>query len=541
MTRTATRKRSTAKARRRTSPVAKAMVRVMRQEALSAPATDLELAAATKLANGLTLNPSERRAAVQSGMFGNAFSGATVRARYDAAQTTTDNKVHWAQADALDAVTANSPAVRRILRSRARHEVSNNSYAKGMILTLANDLIGTGPRLQLLGASDEVTKRLEAAWADWAGLVDLAGKLRTMVMAKSGHDGEAFAVFIDNPGVQHDILLDLQLVEADRVANPYYGLTSDDDGITFDAYGNPVTYSVLKEHPGSTYYNLEKPDYVPASQMLHWFRRDRPGQIRGIPEITPALPLFAQLRRYTLATLAAAETAADNSMWMKTPASAEDMTDSNDVVEVPNPFDLFPLTRNMVTQLPDGYDIGQFKPEQPVTTYGEFKAQILNEIARCLNMPYNIAAGNSSNYNYSSGRLDHQTYFRCLSVDRHHLENTILDRILKAWLREAELVYRMTGLLELRHQWFWEGREHVDPEKEANAQATRLRNHTTTLAVEYARQGRDWETELRQRAKEVALMKELGLPVPGEVAPAAEPDPEQNQSEEQRDGQDQDA
>jgi hypothetical protein len=44
-----------------------------------------------------------------------------------------------------------------------------------------------------------------------------------------------------------------------------------------------------------------------------------------------------------------------------------------------------------------------------------------------------------------------------------------------------------------------------------NAQATRLGSHTTTLAAEYARQSKDWETELRQRAKEVALMKELGL------------------------------
>ena len=39
------------------------------------------------------------------------------------------------------------------------------------------------------------------------------------------------------------------------------------------------------------------------------------------------------------------------------------------------------------------------------------------------------------------------------------------------------------------------------------------------LAAEYARQGKDWETELRQRAKEQALMKELGLtsstPAPG--------------------------
>jgi capsid protein len=61
------------------------------------------------------------------------------------------------------------------------------------------------------------------------------------------------------------------------------------------------------------------------------------------------------------------------------------------------------------------------------------------------------------------------------------------------------------------HQWFWDGHEHVDPSKEANAQATRLSNHTTTLANEYAKQGRDWEAELRQRAKEKQLMVELGL------------------------------
>ena len=81
------------------------------------------------------------------------------------------------------------------------------------------------------------------------------------------------------------------------------------------------------------------------------------------------------------------------------------------------------------------------------------------------------------------------------------------------------------------HQWFWDGHEHVDPQKEAAAQAQRLASNTTTLATEYARQGKDWETELRQRAKEIALMKELGLPVgqaPG-ASPAAPPatDPQQ--------------
>ncbi len=69
---------------------------------------------------------------------------------------------------------------------------------------------------------------------------------------------------------------------------------------------------MLREHPGDDAFTLtENYDTVDAGSILHYFRTDRPGQIRGIPDITPALPLFAQLRRFTLAVLAAAETAAD--------------------------------------------------------------------------------------------------------------------------------------------------------------------------------------------------------------------------------------
>ena len=141
-------------------------------------------------------------------------------------------------------------------------------------------------------------------------------------------------------------------------------------------------------------------------------------------------------------------------------------------------------------------------------------------------MPYGIAAANSSGYNYASGRLDHQTYFKAIRVEQSHLECVVLDRILAAWLDEAALLpgFLPTGLgpiADWPHQWFWDGHEHVDPAKEANAQATRLANHTTTLADEYAKRGQDWEVQLRQRAKELSLMTELGINV-------AEAQPSQN-------------
>ena len=154
-------------------------------------------------------------------------------------------------------------------------------------------------------------------------------------------------------------------------------------------------------------------------------------------------------------------------------------------------------------------------------------------------MPFCVAAANSAGYNYASGRLDHQTYFKSIRVDQAHLGVVVLDRVLRAWLDEAILIsdllprwMRTAAFRDLAHQWFWDGQEHVDPLKEASAQATRLGSHTTTLAYEYARLGRDWENELRQRAKEVQLMKQLGLTVTQPVKDA-NVDPTDKEQEEE--------
>ena len=438
---------------------------------------------------------------------------AWLRARFDAARTTKDNAKHWQAAEFLSADAEADAEARRILRTRARYEVQNNSYARGIVLTVANDMVGTGPRLQMMTDDDALNAAVERDFARWALAVRLAEKLRTLRMARC-QDGEAFVLLAQNPGLATNVKLDAQLIEADRVTDTEP--TSDGssvDGIAFDAYGNPESYRVLKTHPGSAAGGTDGYRTVPAANMIHVFRQDRPEQHRGIPEITAALPLFAQLRRFTLAVLSAAEAAADFAGVLYTDAPA------NGEADAVEPMDSIQLERNMLLTMPGGWKMAQVDPKQPTTTYGEFKHEILNEIARCLNMPYNVAAGNSSGYNYASGRLDHQTYFKSIKVDQAAMEKLVLDRILEKWLREWSLAAK-TPLdpATAPHLWFWDGHEHVDPSKEANAQETRLRNCTTTLATEFAKQGRDWEVELRQIAKERALAKELGVALPTEAA-----------------------
>ncbi len=459
-----------------------------------------------------------------------------VRARYDAAVTTADNRRHWANADGLSADAAACPEVRRVLRNRSRYEVANNSIAKGIVLTLANDMVGTGSRLQMLTKSPKANKWIEKEFAAWANAIGLSAKSLTMRMAR-GTDGESFGVLAENPKLTTPVKLNLRLVEADQVATPDLMAFVENaiDGIVYDSYGNPVTYHVLKAHPGGLVadatFGLEY-DSVSAKNVIHYYRADRPGQGRGIPDIMPALPLFAQLRRYTLAVIAAAETAADFAAVIY----SDGPPDESDTQ--PEQMDIIELEKRMATVLPASWKLAQVKAEQPTTTYAEFKREIINEIARCFNMPYNVAAGNSAGYNYASGRLDHQTYFKSIRVEQKHFADVVLDRLFAAWLREAILISdymplwvrtAVAGFDMPMHQWFFDGHEHVDPIKEAKGQAIRLANLTTTLSKECAAQGDDWEVVLEQVAREVQRKRELGL-IP-EVTPEEEEEEEDASTE----------
>ncbi len=118
---------------------------------------------------------------------------ARVDALYDAAQTTSENAKHWRWTDNWSAAQANSRDIRATLRERSRYEVANNSFAAGIVDTLANDSVGTGPRLQMRTPDEKFNKAVEAAWAAWSKDVRLAAKLRTARRARLV-DGESFLI-----------------------------------------------------------------------------------------------------------------------------------------------------------------------------------------------------------------------------------------------------------------------------------------------------------------------------------------------------------
>ncbi len=446
------------------------------------------------------------------------------RAYFDSAATNRLNEKHWMDASNLDINTIIRGDI-QTLRNRCRYEILNNTYAVGIMETLADYVIGKGPRPQLSSENESFNEECEdkfLAWlaeSDFTGTMDFGQFLRMQSIYSPCESGGSLTILKNDPTVgRNRASLRLLAVEMERLTDPLTSMPSAKmhDGIEFDENMRPAWYYILKSNPGDGYADsFFETDRIPANQVIHYYRVFRPGQHIGIPWLASALPLFAYWRRYTLATIQAAETAAEIAGILKNTVdpstSDEEDIASNDVIE---------LERNALLTVPRGWDMQQIKPEQPPTNYQMFKREIINEIARCVNMPYNLAAADSSTYNYASGRLDHQSFYRFVQTLRGQIEHIILNRIFREWLNEAWLIpgfFRTPSSFDdvVRAaetiQWFWPGYKHVDPVKEAQAEKIRLENGTLTLQAAYAEQGLDWEQQLRQRAKEYNAMKELGI------------------------------
>ena len=448
-----------------------------------------------------------------------------IRGSYDAVARTPENMRHWQWADHLSSDASLRPEVRSALRSQSRYELSeNNAYGRGLVETIVTDTIGSGPRLQITQFDQTVNQAIEKAWHCWCEAVGYGDKLEVDYTSRVT-DGESVIRFINNVTIEDPVQLDLQLIECDQLATPNWEPEITDnyvDGVHLDRFGNPYAYDILRYHPGNRGWataNNWQFDQYSYTQLIHNFKQTRAGQHRGIPEFTPALPLFAFLRRFTLATISAAETAASVSQVIETDAPIPEELETEYAANTFDKWmDSIPVDRNSATVLPNMWKLRQFAAEHPTTTYAMFKREIIAEISRCVCVPTNVATNDSSGSNMASARFDRLGYERKVRKEQRRYNRKINDRVFSEWIVEAALVGSIPrraanfviaandkwggrGLSNaLAHTWHWDGLRDADEKDAADAQKTRLQNGSTHRAREYASQGLDVEVEDQKAA-----------------------------------------
>jgi len=463
------------------------------------------------------------------------------RSRYDAAQTNHTNRRHWQNADNLSSDQANSPGVRKTLRERARYEIANDTYIGGMVETFADEVVGTGPRMEFLDKSATTNIQVMNAWNQWFEEIDGAEKVRMAFLTAVG-DGESFMLEAPGKNQFSPVQLDYILLDAERCTNSLTGFGTIDplniDGVMLDEAGRPISYTFLENHPGAGSNfssSFGKTRVLPASGVIHFFKSKRPEQHRGVPEITAALPLGSKGRAFTLSTLDAARIASTFSGVMHT-----NQTSFGDGLSTGGansdgsftPFQEFALENGMFMMLPKGYDMKQVKAEHPTTTYNDFKKALIAEEARALGMPYNVAAADSSGHNFASANLDIGKWLKVVVIRQKRVERKILFKMFMTWWETAILIegllprkVRRIGYIP-QFKWFFDGSTAIDPLKKAKANETKLKNKSTNLARVYAEEGLNWEEEVKQIAKEKDTLEKLGLTSSQEEEPLEQINPD---------------
>lgn len=463
-------------------------------------------------------------------------------------------------------------AERDTIVGRSRDLVRNNGVAQGAQQTIADNVVGTGLRLsprplyKLLGHDKD--------WAtEWARTVggfhrlwwddtacdasdELNGAgLTTAVMRSLWVNGEACAIPLWMPEAGQLFASRLMLIEPDRLSNPNQRTDTATlrAGVERDpSTGRPLAYHVRTTHPGDQLgYGLSMGNAygtwqrIPAKtkwgrrQFLHVHDKDRIGSSRGKPLITAVMRPFKQLDHYLTVHLQTAIVQSLIAAFIRTPLDQESLVElfGGNADAAQQYFDA-KATRDSRTKLKGGAliplnpgdDVVPFTPPNAANGVDQFVMTIYRQIAAAFNLPYELLLKDFSKTNYSSARaamLEAWRYFNYLRAKVGFMfcqpaYELVLEEMVDRRMVDAPDFYTLRRAYAAA-KWIGPGRGWVDPVKEVDAADRRMKARLSTLEMECAEQGLDWEEVLEQQAMEIARCKELGLPNPYAGPPAAPP------------------
>ena len=433
------------------------------------------------------------------------------------------------------------------MRAWARMLVRDNSYAWGVVDTIVSSVVGCGIKAQSQYETPDgndveiVNDARDKAWSEWCEVCEINGQytfdeLQAIAQREIVEAGEVLIRKIrtsstENRGVSRNVPFALELIEADRLAgdkDTYAArISAKGDnrivrGVEVDAKGKPVAYWIYPDHPLQPYSFTRTPERIPASEVIHLYRRDRIGQTRGISWFAPVLSWLRDLGLYVDNELQASAVASCFTVAIKSESPLGNLMDpdggeSSDAAG--NSYDY--LQPGMIMRLRPSESIESANPGRPNSGAGPWISLMLRGIAVGTGLSYEIVARDYSQTSYSSSRTSQLEDRRRFRRWQHYLLTHLCQPVWDEFCNTAAIVGldsfpTSTELLQDRRrsapvEWQTPEWEWVDPQAEqASAQAS-IDSFMSDYQTELGARGKSYRSVFYQRAKEEKLRKSLGL------------------------------
>lgn len=297
-----------------------------------------------------------------------------------------------------------------LMRHRARDAIRNDPWAKTAIARLVSNAIGTGIQAHPRHPDADVRRAQKQLWDDSSSELDPNGDhdlygLQTLAARAFFSDGEVLVRRrLRPPNAGLAVPMQIQLFEGDMLPvsknEPIPG-GEIINGVEFNEDGERVAYHLLRRHPGE--YNRFAGDAVqtvrvPADEIAHVFHALRPGQVRGVPELSTVLLRLHSLDNFDDAVLFRQEVSNLFAGFIVKP-QAEVGPLGDPVSGAPIDFDVdgfspvVSLEPGAMQELAPGEDVRFATPPGAGADYAPFMRQQLMAAAASVGMPYEVLTG----------------------------------------------------------------------------------------------------------------------------------------------------
>ena len=428
-----------------------------------------------------------------------------------------------------------------LLRERSRDLYAGGApLGKGAIDRIVLNALGSGLRLnvridpRLLNMSEQQAidwaAKTEAEFDYWASskLADAGGEmtfyeLQQLALKSILIDGECFAI-MKHSTLQHKnapYTLRIQLIEPERIQTP---LTRQDyiwdEGVALNQVGNVVGYNIKNRNPNSELTGqprLEDMYILSGRNILHIFQRERIGQHRGVPFLSPVIEQLKQLSRYTDAELMAAVVSGMYSVFFEH-APREDGAYGEDEYAVDANFGetIEGITADMmmgsVMDLPEGVKATSLSPGRPNQNFGQFIESLAHQIGGALGIPQELLYLHfTASYSASRGAL--LEAWKLFKYWRSWFAESFCKPVYEAFLDEAVNLGRIEAPMYLKDdfhaklyawsEWVGPSQGQLDPTKEVQAAVMKIANNLSTYQRETGElTGEDWDLVMSALTRE---------------------------------------
>jgi lambda family phage portal protein len=394
------------------------------------------------------------------------------------------------------------------LRDRSRDLVRNNWAASRAVSVIANNVVGAGiiPSSTSPGVESSLVAWADTTACDADGLLNLYG-LQSAIMRTVVESGECLVLRERRPTSDGlPLLFQLRVLEGDYIDSLVDGPMQNGNraiqGIEFDSRGKRVAYHLFESHPGDQLWTGLRTSSrrVPATEVIHVYRPDRPGQVRGVPWLSPVILKLRDFDEYEDAQLLRQKIAACYTAFVRRP-------------DVGVPVDAGMLGEKvepgMIEMLAPGEEV-TFGSPPGVDGYADYSRITLREIASGIGLTYEALTGDLSQVNFSSARMGWLEFQRSIDHWREHiLRPMFLDRVAGWILDSAELQGFAAQGDVIR--WTAPRREMINPVDEIKAAQDAIRAGLTSRAEEIRKLGRDPIEVYREIAEDNQEADRLGL------------------------------